>query len=122
MVFGIGGRVKGFSGSSIIYPVEVVSITDSVVVVVSIWGLVGYVIGSSGTSMIYPVLVVSMGSFSVLVITSFLVVGSEVTDIAVDNIVVGNEEEGKMEVVVGTDKRRKQIVQLIWIHIAVIYE
>ena len=68
--------------------------------------------------MIYPVLVVSIGSFSVLVVTSFSVVGSEVTDIAVDNIVVSNEEEGKIEVVVGADERRKQIVQLTWIHIA----
>ena len=41
MVFGLGGRVKGFSGSSMIYPVEDVSITNSVVVVVSISGLVG---------------------------------------------------------------------------------
>ena len=36
MVFGLGGRVKGFSGSSIIYPVEDVSVISSVVVVVSI--------------------------------------------------------------------------------------
>ena len=91
-----------------IYPVEVVSMTDSVVVVVSICGLVGYVIGSSGTSMTYPVLVVSMGSSSVLVVTSFLVVGSEVTDIAVDNMVVGNEEELKVVVVVGAYKKEKK--------------
>ena len=51
--------------------------------------------------MIYPVLVVSLIMFSVLVITSDSV-GLEVTYIAVDNIVVGNDEEGMAEVVTGT--------------------
>ena len=41
MIFGFGGRVKGFSGSSIMYPVEVVSMGGSVEVVVSIEGFVG---------------------------------------------------------------------------------
>ena len=36
IVFGLGGRVKGFSGSSIMYPVENVSVTNSVAVDVSI--------------------------------------------------------------------------------------
>ena len=58
--------------------------------------------------MTYPVLVVSMDSCSVLVVTSFSVVGSEVTDIAVDNIVVGNEKERKVEVVVGAYKKEKE--------------
>ena len=39
--------------------------------------------------------------FSVLVVRFSSVLGKEVTDIAVDNIVVGKEEDGKVVVVVG---------------------
>ena len=59
--------------------------------------------------MIYPVLVVSLIMFSVLVITSDSV-GLEVTYIAVDNIVVGNDEEGMAEVVTGTSVENDKVM------------
>ena len=59
--------------------------------------------------MIYPVLVVSLIMCSVLVITSDSV-GLEVTYIAVDNIVVGNDEEGMAEVVTGTSVETDKVM------------
>ena len=63
--------------------------------------------------MTYPVLVVSISTFSVLVFTIVLG-GSDVTDIAVDNTVVGNDEETCVVVVIGNSvdayERKKENV------------
>ena len=69
--------------------------------------------------MTYPVLVVSVIMFSVLLITSDSV-GSEVTYIAVDSIVVGNDEEGMAEVVTGTSVETNKVManNRVWISYA----
>ena len=89
-VFSFGGRVNGSSGTLITYPDVVVSITFCVVVI-SILGFVGRVKGSSGISITYPAVVSTR--FSVVVFFSYSS-GVEVTDMEVDNFVVGNEDEG----------------------------